>query len=101
MGVETAQELAGFFDPDEFGEACTYMLDGVAGSFNAIISDAHTDEVNEGRTHVSTSGLRLICGWQATQDLRQGMIVSTPRGDREIFDIQQRGDVAVVLVHEV
>jgi hypothetical protein len=105
MAVETADDLAGMFHPDDFGvPMVAYVLDGSV-PFAGIQTTGHVSEFSamSSASTVDASMMvpRIIAMRAPLAALRQNDEIEMPDGRRVlVVDIHFKGDLIVIHYHE-
>lgn len=108
MGVESAEDLAGFFDPDEFGTRFEWQ--GVAGlaPFNGInTTGAKILDDSSFSARVTDEQARIICKRADLPDVQQGDLIvaldaahNLQAGDLVLVnDLHYKGDLLIIYYH--
>lgn len=102
MAVESAEELAGFFDPDEFGTPMMLHGFGYSLEFNGIVTTSAV-AVQPGTTATITDIVPVIIVRRlAVPDIQQGDKIELPGGQRvEVVDIKTKGDLVTIHYHDM
>jgi hypothetical protein len=103
MAVETAEELAGFFSPDEFGVPMVgYTTDGTI-EFNGIKTTGYVGEGGNDATTPTISMVvpRILAKRVDVQTLKQGDTIEFEDGQTVyVNDMHYKGDVVIIHFHE-
>jgi hypothetical protein len=103
MSVESDDDLAGFFDPDEFGVELVGHHAGGQVSFFGILTSGYVGEPTSGkngapRTVITDIVPRIIARQAAVSVLRQNDEIELPDSSRVVInDMQVKG--AMVAIH--
>ena len=102
MAVETADDLAAFFDPDDFGVAMIgHTIDGQV-PFNGILTSGYVGEQPGTRAIVTEIVPRIIARRTDVAALQQNDEIELPGGTRVIInDMHTKGDMVAIHYHEV
>lgn len=104
MPVESAEDLAGFFDPDEFAdqEPMIATIDGLPVPFNGIYSQGHIAENPNTTANITATVPRIITPKAALPGLLQGNQIERANGEVYVVnDIQHKADLIVIYLHDV
>lgn len=100
MAVETVEDLAGFFDPDEWGEPMVATIGLAEVPFNGIYTDGPITEQPG-----STAGLtgyvpRVITARAPLAELKQGDTVTRAGTAYQVNDLQIKNDLLIIFLHD-
>lgn len=103
MPVESADDLAGFFDPDEFGDELV-LVDGLTSTpFNGIYTDAPVADQPGSTPTITVRAPRVIASRAAVVGVQQGSrIERAGTGDLVgvVNDIAYKGAMVVLALHD-
>lgn len=101
MAVETADDLAGMFHPDDFGVPMIAYTQCGAVTFNGVPTTGYVGE-NPGTTAtVSMMVPRIIAQKSELSGLAQNDEIELPDGGRVVVnDIHYKGELVVIHYHE-
>lgn len=101
MAVESDDDLAVFFNPDEFGVEMTASIAGVDVPFSGIATTGYVGEDPGTTAMISMKVPRIIARLQDLQDLQQGDIITMP-GDKQVItnDVHYKGALVIIHYHE-
>lgn len=101
MPVESADDLAGFFDPAEFGKELTLYSSGGPVLFLGIVTEgAKAEDVGLGTT-VTTTVPRIICRRADVPNIQQNEEIQLPDGRLVLVnDLQFKSDLLIIHYHE-
>jgi len=99
--LESEAELAGMFDPGEFGQLATFTApDGSSFDVDVIFDRVHYQAEVDAETHVSTSQPQVQGRTEDLTSVRRGFRVAV---DGELFRVHERQDdgtgVTTILLH--
>lgn len=101
MPVESADDLAGFFDPDEFGEAMTIQMSLEAIEFAGIYTESPLTEEHGMRTGITGAVPRIIASRSAIADVTQGDVITRQDGREYIVnEVQVKDRLLIIHVHD-
>jgi hypothetical protein len=105
MPVETPDDLAGMFHPDDFGVPMVAHMPDVSVPFNGIPTTGHVSEFSamSSASTVEASMMvpRIIAMRAPLAALRQNDEVELPSGQRVLVtDMQYKGELVVIHYHE-
>lgn len=101
MAVETAEDLAGMFHPDDFGVAMVAHM--LAGSvpFHGVPTTGYVGEQPGTSANISMMVPRIIARKAALPDLAQNDEIELPGGARVIVnDVHYKGELIIIHYHE-
>lgn len=104
MPVESAQDLAGFFDPDEFADEQPMIatIGGFAVPFNGIFTQGHLPENPNTTPDITTTVPRIIVAKSAVAGIAQGDRIERANGEVYwVNDIQHKTDLLILYLHDV
>lgn len=101
MAVETAEDLAAMFHPDDFGvPMIAHMLDASV-PFNGVPTTGYVGERPGTTADVSMMVPRIIAQKVALQGLAQNDEIELPSGQRVVVnDVHYKGELVVIHYHE-
>lgn len=101
MAVETADDLAALFSPEDFGEAMTAHMPDVSVPFDGIATTGHVAERPGSVVDVSMMVPRILARRAALPDLAQNDEIEFADGRRVVVsDIHYKGSLIVIHYHE-
>lgn len=101
MPVETAEDLAALFSPEDFGEAMVAHTSGAAVPFFGIQTTGHMAERPGSTADISSMVPRILARRQALPALAQDDEIDLPGGKRVIVnDVHYKGELIVIHFHE-
>lgn len=101
MAFESAEDLAGFFDPDEFGEPMVATIGIASVSFNGIYTDGPVAEQPGTVAGITGYVPRVIAARAPLADLAQGDTITRESGKQyQINDIQLKNDLLIIYLHD-
>lgn len=101
MAVETADDLAAMFHPDDFGVPMTALSLGGSTPFNGIRTTGHAFEQPGVVAQVSMMVPRIIATKASLPDIAQGDEIQFADGQRvQIVDVQYKGELIIIHYHE-
>lgn len=105
MAVETAEDLAALFHPDDFGVPMTAFIGGAAVPFNGVPTTGYTPDLQHASApltaDVSMMVPRIIAILADLQGLAQQDEIEMPGGKRVIVnDVHYKGDLVIIHYHE-
>lgn len=102
MAVESDDDLAVFFNPDEFGEPMTAVT-ALAGeiAFSGIPTTGYVGEDPGTTAVVSMKVPRIIAKLAETEGLHQGDVI-TMAGGKQVYvnDVHYKGALVIIHYHE-
>lgn len=103
MPVESAEDLAGFFDADEFADETpmTAFIGGMPVSFSGIFTEGFLAEQPGSTPSITTTVPRVIVPRAAVAGIAQGDTVQ--RGDGSVYvvnDLHFKRDLVVLHLHD-
>lgn len=101
MAVESAEDLAAFFDPDDFGvQLIGHTADGEV-TFNGILTSGYVGEQPGTRAVVTEIVPRIIARRTDVASLQQNDEIELPGGARVIInDMQTKGEMVAIHYHD-
>ena len=105
MAVETDDDLAGFFDPDEFGEPMVATIGLSSVEFNGIYTDGPVAEkpgTTDGWSGASIMGYqpRIIAPRAVLADLKQGDFITRDGTQYSVNNIEIKGSLLIIFLHD-
>lgn len=105
MAVETAEELAGFFNPDEFGVPMVGYTSEGSVEFHGIKTTGYVGEgANAGALVTPTISMvvpRILAKLADVQALKQGDSIEFEDGQTVVVnDMHYKGDIVIIHFHE-
>lgn len=101
MAVETAEDLAGMFHPDDFGVAMTAYMPNDSVPFQGIQTTGYVAERPGTTADVSMMVPRIIAQRSALPNLAQNDEIELPGGQRVIVnDVHYKGELIIIHYHE-
>ena len=102
MAVETPDELAWFFDPDDFGEAMTaHTVEAGDLPFNGIFTTGYVGEEPGTTAVISMKVPRIIARADELQGLQQGDLITLANGTQvSVNDVHYKSAVVIIHIHE-
>ena len=101
MAVETAEDIAGMFHPDDFGVAMVAHLTSGSVTFNGIKTTGHVNESPGTTADISMMVPRIIAQRVAVDGLAQNDEIELPSGQRVVVnDVHYKGELVVIHYHE-
>lgn len=101
MAVETADDLAAMFHPDDFGVPMIAHMPDSSVPFNGVPTTAHVSESPGSTADISGMVPRIIATKASVHGLQQNDEVELPGGQRVlVVDMQYKGELAIIHYHE-
>lgn len=101
MAVESAEDLAGFFDPDEFGEPMVATIGIERLPFNGIYTDGPITEQPGTTPGITGYVPRVIAQRAPLVDLKQGDRIERESGaEFTVNDLQIKNDLLIIFLHD-
>jgi len=101
MAVETAEDLAAMFHPDDFGVPMIAYIAGAAVPFDGVPTTGYVGEEPGSTATVSMMVPRIIAIKAAVHDLAQNDEIELPSGQRVLVnDMHYKGELIVIHYHE-
>lgn len=101
MAIETAEDLAALFHPDDFGVEMIAHMVSASVPFFGVPTTGHTFEQPGSTAQVSMLVPRIIAQRSTVADLMQNDEIELPGGTRVIVvDVQTKGELAIIHYHE-
>lgn len=103
MPVESAEDLAGFFDPDEFADNVPMVatIGGVPVPFDGIFTEGHLAEQPGTSPDITVTVPRVIVPKAAVEGIQQGDQIERSNGDVWLVaDIQHKRDLLIIHLQE-
>lgn len=102
MAVESADDLEGFFDPDEFGEAMVAITGLAEIAFNGIYTDSPLAETPGTMANITGYVPRIIASKTAVSDLQQGDLIRRADGTQyQVNTIEIKNSLLIIFLHDV
>ena len=102
MPVESADDLLGFFDPDEFGTPLVAVTAGGSVPFDGIYTDSPLNEQPGTVAAVPVRTPRVITSRAPLAGLLQGDRIERPAPDGTLLgvvnDMQIKGDLLIIML---
>lgn len=101
MAVETAEDLAAMFHPDDFGVPMIAHMPDTSVPFNGVPTTGHVSEQPGSTAQVSMMVPRIIAQRAVLQSLAQNDEIELPSGQRVIVnDMHYKGELVIIHYHE-
>lgn len=101
MAVETAEDLAAMFHPDDFGVPMVAHMVDASVPFNGIRTTGYVAEQPGTTADVSMMVPRIIARKDAVAGLAQNDEIQFPGGERVIVnDVHYKGELVIIHYHE-
>ena len=101
MAVETAEDLAALFHPDDFGVPMTAHMLAASVPFNGVPTTGYVGERPGSTADVSMMVPRIIAMRSALPDLAQNDEIELPGGKRVVVnDVHYKGELIIINYHE-
>ena len=101
MAVESAADLAGFFDPAEFGQELTLYSQGGPVLFSGIVTTAAGSQELGLAAGITTTIPRIICKRDSVPLIQQNEEIMLPDGHLVLVnDLQFKGELLIIQFHE-
>lgn len=101
MAVESDDDLAVFFNPDEFGEPMTATTATGDIAFAGIVTTGYTGEDPGTTAVISMKVPRIIAKLAETEGLHQGDVITLASGQQVyVNDVHYKGAVVIIHFHE-
>lgn len=103
MPVESAEDLAGFFDPDEFADPLPMIatIGGEAVPFDGIFTEGHLAEQPGSTPDITVTVPRVIVAKSAVPGIQQGDQIERSNGDIWLVaDIHHKRDLLILHLQE-
>lgn len=102
MAIETAEDLEGFFHPDDFGDPMIAHMTSGAVPFNGILTTGHVSEQPGTSASISMLVPRIIASKASVAGLAQSDEIELQDESRvSVIDIQYKGSLVIIHYHEV
>jgi hypothetical protein len=101
MAVETPEDLAGMFHPDDFG--VSMVAHSLAGSmpFNGVPTTGYVGETPGTTATISMMVPRIIARRADLEGVQQGDEIELPDGKRvQVNDMHYKGELVIIHYHE-
>ena len=101
MAYDLSDDLAGFFNPAEFGDELTAHVGGEVVPFNGILTDAHLADKLGTEVAVTLTKPCIICARADLPNVHQGDVIDLP-GGVPVFvnDLYFKGDLLIIHYHD-
>lgn len=105
MAIETADDLAGLFHPDDFGVPMVALIGGAEVPFVGVATTGYVGEFSHASAllsePVSMMVPRIIAMREPLNGLLQNDEIEMPGGRRVIVnDVHYKGDLVIIHYHE-
>lgn len=101
MAVETAEDLAAMFHPDDFGVPMIAHMPSTSVPFNGVQTTGQVFEQPGSTAQVSMMVPRIIAQRSVLQSLAQNDEIELPGGQRVIVnDMHYKGELVIIHYHE-
>lgn len=103
MAVESAEDLAGFFDPEEFGEPWAAAVGFMSVPFHGIYTEAPMAESPGTTARLAGCEPRIIANAAGLDELAQGDVITRKKtGARySVNDCQRKGELLIIFLHVI
>jgi hypothetical protein len=102
MAVETPEDLAGMFHPDDFGVGMVAHMQAGSVPFNGIDTTGYVGETPGTTATISMMVPRIIAQKSAIPALAQGDQIELPGGKYvSVNDVHYKGELIIIHYHEV
>ena len=101
MPVEDADDLDGFFDPDEFGEPMVATIGLSEVSFNGIYTDGPVSEKPGTTVDIVGYQPRIIAKKSDLSELKQSDLITRANNSQlSVNNIEIKGSMLVIYLHD-
>ncbi len=101
MAVESDDDLAVFFNPDEFGEPMTAATATGEIAFAGIVTTGYTGEDPGTSAVISMKVPRIIASLSEADGLHQGDVITLASGQTVyVNDVHYKGALVIIHYHE-
>lgn len=102
MAVESDDDLAGFFDPDEFGEPMVATIGLSTVEFSGIYTDGPVSESPGTTVDITGFQPRIIAQRSVLADLKQGNQITRTNGGQvyTVNNIQIKNALLIISLHD-
>jgi hypothetical protein len=101
MPVETAEDLAALFSPEDFGVAMVAHMPSASVAFFGIPTTGHLSERPGSAADISSMVPRILARRASVPGLAQNDEIELPGGQRVVVnDVHYKGEMIVIHYHE-